>query len=200
MTVNRLRSVTNSIVLIFLLGYIPGCEIFDYLAGRPEFSLSGSRVALMPIAGPENWWYGENPTANHLYVRIASLLREGGAQLVTSRKIFAELQNYVGDSDPPWINYGKRLRAEYVIVSHLLSWALDTRKSVGFTPGRASMDIQVYDVEKGKLVLEKHISATIGIDPDAGQIFTEPDRAKQALIRAILKQWRSLFVGKSEFS
>ena len=173
-----------------LLGIVP----------TPEFNVSGSRVALMPFSGPETWWYDENPTARFVHDRCASLLREAGAQLITSEKIIRELRDYSEDGDPPWIDYGKRLQAEFVVVAHLASWKIDKPTAVGYTPASASMNLQVYSVEENRLALEKYFEVSVGLEDDSTEIFTDSESAKRALLKQLLQKWRIVFIGKPEFS
>lgn len=173
-----------------LLGLIP----------TPEFDVSGVRVALMPFSGPETWWYDENPTARFVHDRCASLLREAGAQLITSEKVLRELRDFSGDGDPPWVDYGKRMQADYVIVAQLASWKVDKPTAVGFTPASASMNLQIYSVEENRVALEKYFEVSVGMDDDSTDIFTDAESAKRALLNQILKQWRTVFIGKPDFS
>jgi hypothetical protein len=189
------RAGTVLVLGALFLGLANGCALFDLFSGRPEFSVSGARVALMPFAGPDTWWYGENATAAELHRLAASLLREGGAELCRSEKITRELKDYVADSDPPWLAYGQRLRADYVIVAHLRSWQIDRPTAVGYAPGSASMDLQVYDVAAGRLTLEKRFEVSVGIDPASTDIFTDRQSTRRALIRLLAAEWRRIFVG-----
>jgi hypothetical protein len=170
------------------------------LVDRPEFGVSGARVALMPFIGPETWWYGENPTAEFINQRTASLLREAGAQVIISAQIVRELQNYTGDTDPPWIDYGKRLQADYVIVGNLLTWKVDKATSVGFVPGTASMSIQIHDVSDKRVVFEKHFEVSVGIQDESTDIFTDRESTKRALVNKIMREWKAIFIGSSGFS
>ena len=117
-------AVLFSVTSCGLLGIVP----------TPEFSISGVRVAMMPFLGPDTWWYGENPTGKYVHQRAASVLREAGAQLVTSEKVVRELQNYAEDTDPPWTDYGKRLLHDLLAVG-LPNWLYpETDLIVSFAP------------------------------------------------------------------
>jgi hypothetical protein len=154
----------------------------------------------MPFLGPETWWYGENPTASFVNQRTASLLREAGAQVVVSRQIERELQNFTGDGEPPWLDYGRRLQVDYVVVGNLLTWKVDEATSVGFVPGTASMNVQVYSVEKKRVVFEKHFEVSVGVEDESVDIFTDRESTKRALVNKIIRQWKSVFIGSSGFS
>jgi hypothetical protein len=114
--------------------------------------------------------------------------------------VVRELANHLEDTDPPWIDYGKRLRADYVIVSHLLSWQVTKPGTIGYAPAWATMDLQIYSVASGKLVYKTEFDASVGTDPESATIYHDPDKARRALIREILTKWRSVFVGKGDVS
>ena len=181
-----------------LLASVAGCVLFD-LVGGAEFSLVGARVALMPFAGPGNWWYGENPLARHIYGKVAAMLREGGVEVCISRRINQELLNYLEDREPPWVQYGKRLKADYVVVGRLVDWELGRPTAVAFVPGKAVMDVSVYDVAQERLVFQRRIAASVGLEEDSTDLYAGSDQARYVLVKRVLQKWRSLFIEKSAF-
>ena len=177
---------------------VTSCQLLG-ITPTPEFSISGVRVAMMPFLGPDSWWYGENPTGKYVHQRAASVLREAGAQLITSEKVVRELQNYSEDTDPPWADYGKRLQVQYVIVTNFLNWKVDKPTAVAFVPGRASMNVQVHDVDDARVAYEKTFEVSVGIEQDSTDIFTDRESTKRALAKKLLRQWQIIFVGKPDF-
>ena len=72
--------------------------------------------------------------------------------------------------------------------------------AVGFVPGTASMEVQVYDVGKNRVAYEKHFEVTVGVDDESTDIFTDRESTKRALVKKILRQWQIVFIGKPDFS
>jgi len=151
----------------------------------------------MPFRGPGDTWYGEHATANEIYARASIILREGGAMIAQSDKIYRELLTYEGDDTPPWTDYGRRQQVDYVIVSQLMRWSVDKPTAVGYCPGEASLKVDVHSVAKDDVVYSDILDAAVGVDDTSTDIFTDSGATKKALIRLLLTEWKKVFVGHS---
>ncbi len=193
----RARVVCQLFLLVACCVPITGCSLFS----GAEFYLGSSRVAVMLFRGPGGpegpggKWYGDHASANQIYQRACAALREGGAIVCQSEKISREVRLHDDDSDPPWIAYGEQLRADYVIVSHLTMWTVGKTSAIGYVPGRAMLNVDVYDVAEKKLTFSRQIDQSIGSGELAEDMFPDIDSGKEALIRLVVREWRRTFIG-----
>jgi len=193
------RSYITTFFLFFgLLLSLVGCALFGLGLG-PEYSLVGCKVTVMPFSGPGDKWYGEDPVARDLYLQVVATLRAGGVEVRLSERVEKELSNYMADEEPQWVEYGRRLSVDYVIVGRLIDWEIGRPDAIAFVPGRAVMDVSLYNVQEGKLVLQRRIVASVGALEESEEFYTDRHKAKQILVKKLLSKWKGLFVSKSAF-
>jgi len=174
-----------------------GCALWDKVMPGPEFAVSGARVVVMPFKGPGDLWYGDHKSANEMYPRACSMLaNDGGAIIVRADDVMRKVMSFGEEGTPPWTAYGQQLRADYVIVAELFIWEIEQRKTVGYYPGRAAMDIKVLSVASDDLVFQKIVDVEVGYSDDALEIHTEAEQTRRALISQLLREWRKVFVKK----
>ncbi|HAK93902.1 MAG TPA: hypothetical protein DCM87_02545 [Planctomycetes bacterium] len=189
----RAHTACHFLVLAAACVPITGCALFS----GAEFYLGGSRVAVMPFRGTEGKWYGEHKTANIIYQRACAVLSQGGARICQSEKILNEVVLYDGRTDPPWVTYGEQLGADYVIVARLVIWEVGRASAIGYVPGRAMLNVDVYSVEEKDVTFSRVIDVAIGSGESAEDMFSDVETGKEALIRLILKRWQEIFIKKA---
>lgn len=193
------RKLGSMFAIIVLMGMSQGCALFDLFAKGPEFSVSGFKMAVMPFAGPQGEsWYGDSRMARVVEIHACSYLKEGGAELVFNKKVTNEIINYTGLGEPDWYYYGNLLKVHYVMVGRLEHWEVGNSKSIGFCPGEATINIEIYDVVNKKLVFQKRDdSIKIGDVEEGTEFFYDVAAAKKALVKKIDKKLKLLFVGST---
>lgn len=195
--VYRKRSVLFFISIVLLLFFCNGCFIFDLFYTPPEFSVSGARVVVMPFRGP-NSWYGEGRKERSVMVQTTGILREGGAEICYDKTIYNKVVNFTGTGMPAWVLYGKQVKADYVVVGWLTKWKIGDSKAINYVPGSASMQIQIYDVEEGKLAYEKNdITAKVGQKELDSMFHSSKEKTEKQLMESLIRQTAKIFIGST---
>ncbi|HNR99448.1 MAG TPA: hypothetical protein PKX48_10675 [Planctomycetota bacterium] len=189
----RARTACHFFVLAAVCVPITGCALFN----SAEFYLGGSRVAVMPFRGTEGKWYGEDKVANSIYQRACAVLAQGGARICQSEKIMNEVVAYDGRLDPPWVTYGEQLGADYVIVARLMMWEVGRATAIGYVPGRAMLNVDVYSVADKDVTFSRVIDVSIGSGESMDDMVSGVEAGKEMLIRLILKRWQEVFIKKA---
>ncbi len=180
-----------------MLLLVGGCALFDLFYTPPEFSVSGARVIVMPFKSP-NSWYGEGREGRAIMLHATSILREGGAEICYDKTIYDQVVNFVGTGEPPWVLYGKKANADYVVVGNLELWKIGDEKAVNYCPGTARLHLRVYGVEEDILKYEKsNIAAKVGQQELDSMFHYSDEKTEQDLMKSLDRQLMKIFVGGS---
>lgn len=178
---------------------LAGCGLFSPPA---EFDLVGPTVALMPLAdAPKDAWYGESPRAARLYAIIRGVLSEEGVRLIESDRINRELADVYEDTIP-WVDYGRRMKAHFVVHGRITQCQVGDPKVVGYFPGELTVELYVVDVERGQQAFWKQVSVRVPDAEDKSGVehytLDTYEKTEKVLFFKCAKAWRQVFCGGSE--
>jgi len=108
-----------------------------------------------------------------------------------------EVVAYDGRLDPPWVTYGEQLGADYVIVARLMMWEVGRATAIGYVPGRAMLNVDVYSVADKDVTFSRVIDVSIGSGESMDDMVSGVEAGKEMLIRLILKRWQEVFIKKA---
>jgi len=175
---------------------VGGCGLFSTPA---EFDLVGPTVALMPLAdAPRDAWYGESPRAVRLQTILRGVLSEEGVRLIDSDRINRELAD-VYEDNVPWVEYGRRMKAHFLVHGRITRCQIGDPKVVGYIPGDLTVELFVVDIERGQQVFWKQVSVRVPDAADRSGVehygLDTSEKTEAVLFHRCAKAWRQVFCG-----
>ena len=122
-------------------------------------------------------------------------------RLVESDRINRELADLYEDT-VPWVEYGRRLKAHYLIHGRITQCQIGDPKVVGYFPGDLSVELFVIDVERGEQVFWKQVSVRVPDAAEQGGVehysLDTYEKTEAVIFHKCARAWRRVFCGGSD--